>query len=119
MRFMSLYRPGRSEDQMDAPTPAEMAAMGKLIEDETKRGTLVSTGGMMRSAFGARIVRKDREVKAGSLTITDGPFAESKELVSGFGVFEVASLRDAIEAARRFLEVVGEGECEVRPMFTA
>jgi len=114
MRFMSLYRPGRSEDQMGAPTPAEMAAMGKLIEDETKRGTLVSTGGMMKSAFGARIVRKGREV-----TVVDGPFAETKELVGGYAIMQFASKDEAIEAGKKFVEVAGEGVCEMRPFYGA
>lgn len=112
MRFMSLYRPGSGGEVMQHPTPEESAAMGRLIDEETKRGILVSTGGLLPSAMGARVRRS-----GGELAVTDGPFTESKELIAGFGIVQVASKGEAIEAAKRFLRVAGEGVSEVRPFY--
>jgi hypothetical protein len=112
MRFMSLYRPALREDRMVPPTPDHMAAMGKLIADETKRGTLVSTGGLMSSAHGARVRRIGDDV-----TVTDGPFAETKELIGGYAILQVTSKAEAIDAAKRFIRVAGDGVCELRPFF--
>jgi hypothetical protein len=55
----------------------------------------------------------------GKVTITDGPFTESKELVAGFALLEAPSKEAAIEMTRRFLEIAGEGECEVRQVYEA
>lgn len=110
MRFMSLYR--HREESTKAPTQEEMAAMGRLIEQETRSGVLVSTGGLAPSAQGARVRRSGAQI-----TVTDGPFAEAKEVVAGFAIIRAGSKAEAIEAAKRFLGVAGDGICEVRPFF--
>jgi hypothetical protein len=109
MRYMALYKPGHESGQ--PPTPEEMGAMGALIEQMMRDGTLVATGGLQPSARGFR-VRKS----GGTVTVTDGPFSEAKELVGGFAILEVESREHALELTRRFLEVAGGGESEVRPM---
>jgi len=114
MRFMSVYRPGTSVERMDPPSTAEIETMGKLIEEETKRGILVSTGGLLPSAMGARVRRSGSD-----LAVTDGPFTEAKELIAGFGIVQVKSKDEAVEAAKRFLRVAGEGISEVRPFYGA
>src|SRR5258706_12862657 len=75
MRFLAVY----SHIERDTPpTQEEMDAMGKLIEEMMKEGTLISTEGCLPSALGARVRRSGSKI-----TVTDGPFAETKELIGG------------------------------------
>jgi hypothetical protein len=110
MRFLSIYK---TVERNTPPTTEEMARMGTLIEEMAKNGTLVSTEGCLPSAKGARVRRS-----GGKVTVTDGPFTESKEVVGGFAILEANSKEHAIELTKRFLEVAGEGECEVRQIAT-
>jgi len=89
-----------------------MTAMGKLIEEGMKAGWLLGTEGCLPSALGARVRRS-----AGKVTVTDGPFTESKELVGGFAILQANSKEEAIELAKNFLSVVGQGECELRQLY--
>jgi hypothetical protein len=91
-----------------------MATMGKLIEEGMKAGWLLGTEGCLPSSLGARVRRA-----AGNVTVTDGPFTESKELVGGFAILKADSKQEAIELARRFLGVAGDGECELRQLYEA
>ena len=86
--------------------------MGKLIEEGMKAGWLLATEGCLPTALGARVRRSN-----GKLTVTDGPFTESKELVGGFAILKANSKEEAIELARQFLQVAGEGECELRQLY--
>jgi hypothetical protein len=112
MRFMMLYKPGR--ETTTPPTPQEMAAMGQLIAEMTEAGVLLTTDGLQHSSKGAR-VRKT----GSTVTVTDGPFTETKELIAGFAIVQVNSKQEAIELAKHFLNVVGEGESEIRLMHDA
>jgi hypothetical protein len=109
MRFMMLYKPGMETDA--APTEHEMAAMGQLIDDMARSGVLVATDGLQPSSKGVRV-----RISPAGFTVTDGPFAETKELIAGFAIVKTSSKQEAIELAKRFLEVVGEGESEIRLM---
>jgi hypothetical protein len=109
MKFLSIYK---AAEKNAPPSQEEMSKMGKLIEDGFKAGWLVSTEGCLPSALGARVRRS-----GGSLTVTDGPFTEAKELVGGFAILRTNSKQEAIELARQFLAVVGEGECELRQIY--
>jgi hypothetical protein len=91
-----------------------MDAMGKLIEDGMKSGSLISTEGCLPSAKGARV-----RLSGGKYTVTDGPFTESKELVAGFAIIQAKSKEEAIEATKNFLKVAGDGETEIRQVFEA
>jgi hypothetical protein len=109
MRFMSIYR---AEETNTPPCPEEMTEMGKLIAEMTQAGVLLATGGCLPSALGARV-----RASSGKLSVIDGPFTETKEVTGGFAILECKSKDEAIEMARRFLEVAGgNGECEVRQM---
>jgi hypothetical protein len=110
MRFLSIYKTAESTTP---PSPEFVATMQKLIEEGMKSGWLVATEGCLPSALGAR-VRKS----GGKLTVVDGPFTESKEVVGGFAILEAKSKEDAIRLAREFLKVAGDGECELRQIFT-
>jgi len=111
MRFLSIYK---SVERNTPPTQAEMERMGKLIEEGMRKGWLLGTEGCLPSALGARVRLAD-----GDFTVTDGPFSESKELVGGFAILQADSKQQAIELARDFLRVVGQGECELRQLYEA
>ncbi|MBA9004133.1 YciI family protein [Thermomonospora cellulosilytica] len=99
----------------DGPPPAElMEAIAKLGEDAAKAGVLLDVGGLAPSSEGARVT-----LTGGELTVTDGPFAEAKELIS-YTVYQLSSKEEAVEWASRFLKLHRdlwpgwEGETEVR-----
>ena len=110
MRFLSIYK---SAETTTPPTAEYMEKMQGLVEDGMKAGTLLATEGCLPSALGARV-----RISSGKVTVTDGPFAESKEVIGGFAVLQANSKEEAIELARQFLAVAGEGECEIRQIFT-
>jgi hypothetical protein len=114
MRFMMIYRPADTK-AMEAgvpPTAEEMAVMGKFIGELSKSGVLLATDGLLPSSKGARV-----RLSGGKLTVTDGPFTETKELIAGFAIVQVKSMAEAIELAERFLKLAGDGESEIRQMY--
>jgi hypothetical protein len=106
---MSLYKPGRESDA--PPSEKMIAAVGQLTEEFAKAGVLIATDGLQPSSKGARV-----RISNGKLTVTDGPFAETKELIGGYAILNAKSKEEAIELTKRFLSVMGEGECEIRQM---
>lgn len=108
MRFMILYR--SNKESAAPPSEQGIAAVEQLIEDMAKAGVLIATDGLQPSrrahAYGS---------SGGKFTVT-GPFAETKELIAGFAIVRVKSEGEAIELAKRFLKVMGEGESETRLM---
>ena len=110
MRFLCIYKPGKPEGT--PPTQEEMDRMGKLIEESMRSGTLIATEGCLPSSLGAR-VRSD----AGTVTVTDGPFTETKEVVGGFALIRADSKQHAIEFTKHFLQVAGGGEVEIRQVY--
>jgi len=111
MKFLSMYK---SPERNAPPSQEEMARMGKLVEEGMKAGWLLATEGCLPSALGARVRNS-----SGKLTVTDGPFTESKEVVGGFAILRANSKAEAIQLAKDFLQVVGEGECELRQIYEA
>jgi hypothetical protein len=111
MRYLSIYT---SAETGTPPSEEHMAAMGKLIERFSKSGHLLGTEGCLPSALGVR-VRKDGK----KVTVTDGPFTESKEIVGGFALLKADSKEEAIWLAKEFLDVAGDGECEIRQLYEA
>jgi hypothetical protein len=110
MRFLSIYK---SVETGQPPSLEHIARMNALIERMTKSGQLISTEGCLPSRLGARV-----RLASGQVTVTDGPFTESKEVVGGFAILEATSKEDAIRMVREFLNVVGSGECELRQLYT-
>jgi hypothetical protein len=86
--------------------------MGQFMAESMKSGVLLSAEGCLPSAKGARVRLAD-----GKITVTDGPFAETKELIGGFALIQTASKQDAVEYVKRFLKIAGDGESEVRQVF--
>ena len=111
MKFLSMYK---SVERNTPPSQEEMNKMGKLVEEGMKAGWLLATEGCLPSALGARVRSTN-----GKLSVTDGPFTESKELVGGFAILRANSKEEAIQLAKDFLKVVGEGECELRQIYEA
>ena len=117
MRFMMIYKPADTTD-MEAgvpPTQDEIAKMGKFIEEMAKSGVLLATDGLQPSSKGARV-----RLSGGKLTVTDGPFTETKELIAGFWLWQVRSMEEAIEGVKRCPSPhEGEAEIEIRQVFEA
>jgi hypothetical protein len=111
MKFLSIYK---HAERNAPPSQEEMAKMGKLVEEGMKGGWLLATEGCLPSALGARV-----RSSSGNLTVTDGPFTEAKELVGGFAILRANSKAEAIQLAKDFLKVVGDGECELRQIYEA
>jgi len=109
MRFMMLYKPAQDAAEGFPPSKEYLAKMEKLIDDAKKSGELIATEGLQPMSKGARVKLSGRK-----LTVIDGPFIETKELVGGFAILQLKSKDDAIESAKRFLEVAGEGVVEIR-----
>jgi hypothetical protein len=110
MKFLCMYKPSRPEGT--PPTQREMDEMGKLIEDGFKSGMLLATEGCLPSAKGARV-----RLSRGTFTVTDGPFAETKEVVGGFALIQANSKEEAIEYTKQFLNIAGDGETEIRQVY--
>jgi hypothetical protein len=109
MKFISMYK---CVETGEMPTPEKMAEMGKLIEEAMKAGYLLATEGCMPSAYGARV-----RLSNGKVTVTDGPFTESKEVVGGMAIIQANSKQEAIEHLKTFLHAAGDGECELRQLY--
>lgn len=116
MKYLSFVR--SSEKYRNAQPPAAMMeAMGKLIEKFTKEGALVDTGGLAPSRDGFRM-----RLANGDLTTTDGPFAESKEVIGGWAILKADTKAEVLRFTTEFMDLHRkywpefEGECEVRPI---
>ena len=115
MRYMMIVK---SAEKWGFPPEELMEAIGTLAEDEMKSGTMLGSGGLLRSAQGARV-----RLENGKVMVIDGPFTEAKEVVGGYAQFEFKTKEEAVESARKFMELHRqywpgwEGETEVRPMF--
>lgn len=112
MRCLGLLKADASSEAGEPPSPEMMARMGPFLEEVTKAGVLLATDGLKPSSFGKRV-----RVADGKVTVTDGPFIETKELVASYALFDVNSIDEAVFWTTKFLHVLGEGECEIRPIF--
>jgi len=110
MRFLSIFT---HEPINRPPTEAEMATMGKLIEEGMKAGWLVATEGVLSSTEGLRVHKS----ASGAVTVTDGPFAETKEVIGGYALLKAANKQEVLELTKRFLSVVGQGTCEIHQLY--
>lgn len=104
MRFlMTVNGGGRPPDE------ELFAEMGRFVEELTRAGVLLATGGLDRGTHVS--------ASGGNITLTDGPFTESKEVIVSFALLEVRSSQEALELSRRFWEMVGDGEGDIRQVF--
>lgn len=110
MRFISIFT---HEPRNSPPTETEMANMGKLIEESMKAGWLIATEGVHFGTTGVRL-HKDA---GGKIAVSDGPFTETKEILGGYALLQAASKEEVIEHTKRFLDVVGQGTCELYQLY--
>ena len=114
MRFMMIVK---HRENLGFPPKELMEAIAALAAEDAKTGTLQSSGGLLPPTQGARV-----QLRNGKVTTIDGPFTEAKEIIGGFAILELKSLKEAVEGAERFMELHRkywpgwEGETEVRPM---
>jgi hypothetical protein len=111
MKFLSMIR--GTENTGKVPSEKMMKDMFALMEQMTREGVLLNTAGLMPTAAGKRM-----RFRNGKVSITDGPFAETKEVVGGFAILEAPSMEKAMELTKRFLAIHDaqyDIECEVRP----
>src|SRR5262245_10645876 len=104
MQFLSFYKPAHRTD--GPPSRELMAALGKLVEEQTKSGHLLATGGFLPPAVGLRVGMSD-----GAFTVRDGSGQTSDDLGGGFGLLQAATKEELIELVKQFLKVAGDGEC--------
>ena len=111
MRFLSMIR---IQENGQVPSEKLMTDMGKLIDEMTRAGHLVTTAGLRPTSEGVRV-----RLRRGKLSMVDGPFMETKEVIGGYAILEAKSKDEAIELTQRFLKIHGDEwdiECEVRQL---
>lgn len=118
MRYLMMVKGDENFRASGPPPQALMDAIGELGAEAAKTGKIVSMGGLQHTSKGAA-VRLDN----GKVSVKDGPFTETKEVIGGFTIMELPSKEVAIEEARKFMELHRKlwpgwsGECEIREMF--
>jgi hypothetical protein len=112
MRILGLLKADAASEAGTLPSPELIARVGAFLEEIATAGVLLAGDGLTPSAAGKRA-----RLENGTVTVVDGPFTESKELVASDALFQVKSMDEAVEWTRRFLEVLGGGESELRPVF--
>lgn len=119
MRFLMMIKADKNYEAGIPPSNELMVAIGKLTEEMMRAGVVLDTGGLLPSSKGARV-----QVARGKLTVTDGPFSETKELIGGYAILQTRSKEEAIELGKRFMKVHAdilgpsyEGALEIRQLF--
>ena len=115
MRFMVMVKANKDSEAGVLPSQELLEEMGKYNEELVKAGVLLAAEGLQPSSKGARV-----KISGEKRTVIDGPFAETKELIAGFWLWQVKSKEEAIEWARRIPNPTGEeGEVEIRQVYEA
>ncbi len=114
MRVMVIVKASTDSEAGAPPDPEMLARMGRFNEELVNAGVMLAADGLKASSNGARIT-----FKPGGVVVTDGPFAETKELVAGFWIWKVRSMDEAIAWAKRCPNPMPghEGQLELRPIF--
>jgi hypothetical protein len=118
MRFLGLLKADQETEKGVLPDEKFLTEMGAFFEEGTKSGVILAGEGLQPSAKGFRVRYAGKK-----RTVTDGPFAETKELIAGYAIIQAGSHAEAIEWTKRFVKVDAPGrhgahsECELRRMF--
>ena len=112
MRFMIIVKATADSEAGVMPSNELIEAMGRFNEKLINAGVLVTAEGLQASSKGTRV-----KYSKGRHTVTDGPFAEAKEVIGGYALLQAASKEEVVEHTRRFLEVAGQGTCEIYPLY--
>ncbi|GAA4215583.1 YciI family protein [Actinocatenispora rupis] len=116
-RFMTIVHVEESSLDHGEPSPEAQARMGALFEEITRAGVMVDTATLARTAQATRVVGS-----GGSVSYTDGPFTESKEVIGGYSILQAKDMAEAVEWTRRFVEIQSEWQevtAEVREILDA
>jgi hypothetical protein len=111
MRFMGLLKADKQSEARLAARKDLLENMGKYMEEMTNVGVLLTSDGLRPSPLGARV-----RLSAGRVTVSNGPFNETKCPSIPCGMFDVDSMTEAVQWTTSFLKALGEGECEIRPL---
>ena len=114
MRVMVFAKATEDSDKGAPPSPEAFAAMDRFIEELVKAGVFVAGAGLKNSAQAKRVV-----CEGPSRTVIDGPFAETRELIAGFSIWEVKDMDEALAWAKRAPIMPGKNEMEIRPFYEA
>jgi hypothetical protein len=118
MRYLMIVKGDENFAASGPPPQALMDSIDQLLVDASRAGKIVSMGGLRHTSNGAKV-----NIKGGKLIVKDGPFTEAKEVIGGFTIMNLASKEEAIEEAKKFMELhrvhwpSWDGECEVRLMY--
>jgi hypothetical protein len=113
MKYLCYTLGNPAEAEAAPPPPPELyQKMDELVEEATKAGVLLATGGVSPMNEAVKVSYHD-----GEFTVRDGPFTEAKELVGGWALVECRDTDEAVEWAKRFLGLVGAGESTIRPVY--
>lgn len=114
MRVMVIVKATRDSEAGQLPSPELLSEMGQFNEQLVKAGVMLAAEGLQSSAQGVRV-----RFGGGRSTVIDGPFAETKELIAGFWLWQVRSIEEAVEWIRRSPFRKGNEEIEIRRVFEA
>jgi len=113
MRFLCVAKSDEKTERGAPPSAEMIATMGAFVEEQMKEGVLLATEGLHPGSKGARV-----RYSHGKLIVTDGPFAETKEVLASYALIQVKSKEEAIERVARFLKLSGgEGEADIYQVY--
>ena len=107
MKYFSIYIPDPKTNGFSPPTGSQKEEMDRFVAEALARGEFLGGGGFLSLKDHGAIVRRSN----GESSVVDGPYTESKELIGGFAMLQYDSREAAIDGARRFMDVAGDGEC--------
>jgi hypothetical protein len=111
MRYL-CYTLADESIEIPPPRPELFEEMDAFVQEGFDAGVLVATGGLGPTADGKKVT-----YSGGKFTVTDGPFAEAKEIIGGWALMECNDLDEVLDWTKRFLTIVGEGETRIRQVF--
>ena len=114
MKIMGMLKADAESEAGAPPSKDLMERMGAFVAEASNAGVLLGGDGLHPTVKGKRV-----KLAGGKFSVIDGPFTESKELIASYALFQVTSMEEAMHWTKRFLEVLGRGECELRPIIEA
>ena len=111
LRFLAVHKADERSESDAPPDPRVAAKMAALIDEMTRARVLDASSGLTPTKQGTRV-----RFEGGKHRVIDGPFAESKELIAGYAIFDLPSMAEAVEWGKRFGDIVKVNEIEIRPM---
>jgi hypothetical protein len=114
MKIMGMLKADLESEAGTPPSKELIERMGALVGEMAAAGVMLGGDGLHPTLKGKRV-----KLTGGKFTVIDGPFTESKELIASYALFQVQTMEEAVHWTKRFLEVLGKGECELRPIVEA